>query len=82
MEKIIIMNLDLQISEIYYNLVKAFNSFKADRLLFYYENNLEINLKLDAKLFFELFYKLLKNEYESLYKYLNNSLMSEFIQLL
>jgi hypothetical protein len=82
MKKIIIINLDLQISEIYYNLAEAFNSSKADKLLSYYKDNLEINLKSDTKLFFKLLYKFSENEYESLYKYLNNSLTSEFIQLL
>ena len=78
----IIMNLNFQISEIYYDLVKAFNFSEANRLVSHCENNLEINLKSDIKLFFELIYKFLKNKHEFFCEYLNNSLVSEFIQSL
>ena len=80
MKKMMIMNLDFQISKIYYNLIKAFNSSEADRLFSYHENDLEIDLKSDMKSFFESVYKLSENECESFHEYLNSSLISEFIQ--
>ena len=73
------MNLDLQISEIYYNLVEAFNSPEINRLFSYYKDNLEINLESDTKSSFRLVYKFSENKYEFLYKYLNSSLVSRFI---
>ena len=79
MKKIITIDLDLQISKIYCDLVKAFNSIRANKLLSYYKDNLEIDLEPDTKLFFKLIYKLSANEIELLYKYLNSSLMSRFI---
>ena len=78
-KKMMIMNLDFQISETYCDLAEAFNFSEADRLVSYYEDNLEINLKSDIKSFFKSVYKLSENEHESLYKYLNNNLTSEFI---
>ncbi len=79
MKKMMIMNLNLQISKIYYDLVKAFNSSEANKLVSYYEDDLEINFELNMKLFFKLVYKLSENEHESLYEYLDSSLVSEFI---
>ena len=62
--------------------MKAFNFFEVNRLPPHREDNLEINLKSGIKPFFEPVYKLLKNKRESLYKYLDSNLASEFIQLL
>ena len=74
------MNLDLQISETYHNLAEAFNSSEADKLVFHHKDDLEIDLKSDTKSFFRSVYKLSENECETLHKYLNSSLMSDFVQ--
>src|SRR5438034_10942134 len=76
-KKMIIMNLNFQISEIYHNLTETFNSLKADKLVSHHKNNLEINLKSDIKSFFKSVYKFSENEHESFHKYLNSSLVSE-----
>ena len=76
------MNLDFQISETYHDLAEAFNFSEADKLLSHYEDNLEINLKSDMKSFFKSVYKFLKNKHEVFYKYLNNNLVSNFVQSL
>ncbi len=55
-EKIIIMNINLQISETYCNLAEAFSFTKTVELSFYHKNDLEIDLKSDVKLFFESVY--------------------------
>ena len=78
-EKISIINLNLQIPEIYHDLMKAFNFLKANKLSLHHEDNLRINLKSGMKLFFKSLYQLLRNKLESLCEYLNSSLISGFI---
>jgi hypothetical protein len=78
-DDLLIMDIQLQILEAYYDLAEAFSLNKAWELPLYHEDDLAINIKPKAQLSLRPIYKMFKLEKEALCKYIWEYLIYGFI---